>query len=204
MGAILTAAVLAAGNLVNNDLQLHRTAKAWLYRSDDPQRKKVQDYGQGTETMPFWERKPAGSLLRFPPHPIPGMTTHVDWQESLTIRQAKPNEYIVYPTSIIFLVVCAWLIYRHAWLGAILAVNSELSPQDRQSARSAMPPLSLIFLILPIAMFILLLVITALRTVIHFPGWTFNIVAGFLILLPPLLIFRALGADVSGRIFPNR
>ena len=67
-----------------------------------------------------------------------------------------------------------------------------------------MPPLSLIFLILPIAMFMLLLVIAALRTVIHFPGWTFNIVAGFLILLPPLLIFHALGADVSGRIFPNR
>jgi len=204
VAAILIAAIMAAGNLVSKDLLIHRTAKAWLYRDDDPQQRKVQDYDQGSETTSFFDRAPRGTYLKFSPHPIPGMTSHVDWQEKLALRDLKMSEYIVYPIAVIIFTLAAWGIYRHFWLGAVLWTHPDLLPSERQAVHRAIPPLSLIFLAMPIYMLVLLLILVALRNFISFPTWTFNVIAGFMLLYPPFLLLRAIKADVSQRIFPNR
>jgi len=204
LGAVLIAAVMAAGNLIGRDLLVHRTARAYLYRDDDPQQKKVQDYGQGSETVSFFDRSPHGTFLKFPPHPIPGMTTHVDWQEKLAMRDLKTSEYIIYPISIILFTLASWVIYRHAWLSVILWTHPDLLDPERQAAHRAMPPLSLIFLAMPIYLFLMLVVLVVFRNFISFPAWAFNIVAGFMLIYPPLLLLRALKADIPNRIFPNR
>jgi len=67
-----------------------------------------------------------------------------------------------------------------------------------------MPPLALIFLALPLGMFILLLMMIALQTLVSFPTWIFYIIAGFMLLYPPFLILRAVRSDIAARIFPNR
>ena len=206
IAALLTAAACAAGNLIANDLQIHRTATAWLYRSGDPEKKKVQEYGHGTETVGFWDRNrtPRGSLLKFSHNPVPGLVSQVDWQEKLIIRQLNPYEYILYPAGIIAFILCGWLIYRHGWLNVTLMTTPDLVAADRQAATRAMAPLALIYFALPIAMLLLLSLIIALSTLVPFPPWTFNVIAGVMVLYPPLLLFRSLKADISGRIFPNR
>jgi serine/threonine protein kinase len=202
--AILTAAVMAGGNFIANDLQVQRSAKAYLYRTDDPEKKKFSDYAQGSETTSIFDRSPRGTYIHIPENPMPGFNAHVDWQEKFVIRRLKLSEYILYPVSVIVFIICSWVVYRSAWLAVILGINSQLAPEDREAARRAMPPLALVFLALPVGMFIVLLMMIALRTQVSFPTWTFNIIAGFMLLYPPFLIRRAIRADVSGRIFPNR
>jgi len=204
VAALLTATFMAGGNLVRNDLLIHRTAKAWLYRNNDPKRQKVQDYGSGSETVSIFDRAPRGTYVKFPLHPIPGLTSQVDWQEKLILRSIKPLEYILYPAAMIIFIACAWLIYRQAWLGAILWTHPDLAAADRAAAHRAAAPLSLIFLALPIAMFITLAVLFAFQTLISFPAWVFNVVAAVMLIYPPLLFRVAIRADVSRRIFPNR
>jgi len=204
ISAILTAAVMAAGNLITNDLQVHRTVKAYLYRVDDPQQKKVSDYAQGSETTSLWDRRPRGTFVKIPSNPTAGFATHLDWKEKLTLGRIRTAEYVIYPIAVIAFVVMSWLIYRHAWLRALLGTHPDLKVEDHRAAYFAMPPLALIFLALPVGMFMLLVILLALRSVISFPDWVFTFIAGLMVLYPPLLLFRALRADASGRIFPTR
>src|SRR2546421_4627363 len=204
LAGILTATVMAAGNLIANDLQVHRTVKAYLYRLDDPQKKKVSDYAQGSETTSIFDRSPRGTYVHIPPNPFQGFATHLDWQEKLTLRKIKPAEYILYPLTVVIFILCSWWIYRYAWLESIFATHPDLAPNDRKATREAMAPMALIFLALPIGMFILLVAMLALSSIVSFPTWILNVIAGCVAIFPPLLLLRAIRADVSRRIFPNR
>jgi hypothetical protein len=204
LAAVLFAALMAAGNFVTNNIQVQRTAKAWLYRTGDPTHTKVADYGGGSETTSLFDREPRGSHVRFPPNPVPGLTTHVDWTEHIVVRRPNLVEYTVYPSTIIFFFICGWIIYRHGWLNLLLHLNLALSASDRDAARRAASPLSLIFIALSFWMIVFLLLLLLFYRVINFPVWGFIFITIFILSYPSALLLRTLRADAAGHVFPHR
>jgi hypothetical protein len=204
ISAILSASIMALANFGINGIRVQRTAKAWLYRDDDPKKTKVADYGSGNETTTYFDRKPRGTHVQFSPHPVPGMTTQVDWTEKIVVTRPRLLEYTIYPSAVALFLIGGWLIYRHLWLNLLLRYHPTLSDAERASARRAAAPLSLVFLALPLAMFLLLVLVFFFARLIDFQTWGFILTTGFTIVYPPLLFMRTLRADTAGYVFPNR
>jgi cytochrome bd-type quinol oxidase subunit 2 len=197
---------MAAANLIANDLQVNRTMSAWLYRLDDPQRKRVSAYAQGTENTTIFNRSARGTSIHIPSNPVSGFGTEVEWQEKMVLHIRHPAEYLFYPVAVMIFAVLSWLLYRHGWLAVTFATNGDLLEDHREAARQAMAPLVLVYLVVPILMFLvlLILILVALKGLISFPQLSFQILLGLAVLYPPLLILRTLKADRSRRVFPNR
>jgi serine/threonine protein kinase len=203
LGSLLSAAIFNAGKLLANNLMVHRQATAYLYRIGDPEKKKVADYGGGSESTSYFNRRPRGTYLKIPTNPTPGTASLVTWTESITFKRPRMGELFVALLSTTLFVMCGWIVYRFIWLDALLWRRPDLEPAELAVVRNAAAPLALIFLALPVALLLGLLVALAVSRLVPVGVWMFALSA-VLLLFPPLAFGRAIWADKARRIFPSR